>query len=363
MDTLARTAAALLAVAGLTGATCAAEPFYKGKTINFIVGYAPGGGSDLTCRVLAHHLGRYVEGNPTIVVKNMPGASGGNAANYVGEAARNDGLTGLCGTISYALSLLDDPALRVDFAKFHYIVGVADSQVFYVRSDVKPGMKTGLDIFKAENLVYGGFFVSSTKDLSARPALNVLGLKYKYITGINGDGAGRTAVQQNFVNAWMEGLASYVSITDPTLVKTGVVVPVFQSGLPDQNGQITQRDIAAPNIPTFIDLYQEKFGKLPSGKDWDVVKLLLGSQAVAQRALALSPNAPPAAVEALRAAIDPLLKDAKFREEAERVMGSGVQAFPGERVASVLQAALTSPAETRAYLKELVESGSKATRN
>jgi tripartite-type tricarboxylate transporter receptor subunit TctC len=341
----------------------AADPYYKGKTINFIVGYAPGGGSDLTCRVFANHMGRYIDGNPTIVVKNMPGASGANAANYVGEAARPDGLTALCGTISFALSLLEDRALRVDFAKFNYIVGVADSQVFYVRSDVKPGIKNAIDIFNAENLIYGGFFVSSTKDLSARPALNALGLKYKYVTGINGDGAGRTAVQQNFVNAWMEGLASFVSITDPTLVKTGVVVPIFQSGLPDQNGEITQRDIAAPTIPTFMDLYKEKFGKPPSGMDWDVVKLLLGSQAVAQRALALAPNAPPEAVQALRAATDPMLQDPKFREEAERVMGLGVQAFPGERVAKVLQGALTGPAETRAYIKELVESGSKATRN
>jgi tripartite-type tricarboxylate transporter receptor subunit TctC len=339
-----------------------AEPFYKGKTINFIVGYAPGGGSDLSCRIFARYLGRYVNGNPTTVVKNMPGASGSNAANYVAEVARADGLTALCGTISFALSLLGDPALRVDFTKFNYIVGVADSQVFFTRADVRPGIKTALDIFKAENLVYGGFFVSSTKDLSARPALNALGLKYKYVTGINGDGAGRTAVQQNFVNAWMEGLASYVSITHPTLVQTGVVVPIFQSGLPDQNGEITQRDIAAPTIPTFIDLYKEKFGMLPSGKDWAVVKLLLGSQAVAQRALALAPNAPPDAVQALRAAIEPMLADVQFQEEAKRVMGLGVQAFPGQRVADVLRMALSAPDDTRAYLKELVASGNKATR-
>jgi len=355
-------AAVVMTVAGLSGVAHAADPFYKGKTISFIVGYAPGGSSDLTCRVIANHMGKYIEGNPTIIVKNMPGAAGANAANYVGEAARNDGLTALCGTVSFALALLDDPALRVDFTKFHYIVGVADSQVFFVRSDVKPGMKTGADIFNAEGLVYGGFFVSSTKDLSARPGLNALGVKYKYVTGINGDGAGRTAIQQNFVNAWQEGLASYVSITDPTLTKTGVVVPVFQSGLPDENGEITQRDPAAPNIPTYIDLYKEKFGKPPSGKDWDAAKLLWGSQAVAQRALALAPTAPPAAVEALRAAVGPMLKDAKFHEEAERVMGVGVQAFPGERVASVLHKALTSSPETRAYLKELVQTGAKTTR-
>jgi hypothetical protein len=352
--------AGLMVLSALAGPAHAADPFYKGKTLNFIVGFAPGGGSDLTCRVFANHIGRHIEGNPTIVVRNMPGASGANAANYVGEAARNNGLTALCGTISIALPLLGDPALRVDFTKFNFILGVADSQVFYVRTDVKPGLKTGADIFKAEDLVYGGFFVSSTKDLSARPALNVLGLKYKYITGINGDGAGRTAVQQGFVNAWMEGLASYVTITDPTLVKTGVAIPVFQSGLPDDKGELTRRDIAAPDIPTFLDLYQAKFGKMPAGEDWEIVKLLLGSQAIAQRALALASNAPPAAIEALRAAAEPMLRDPKFREEAARVMGEGVQAFPGERVGTVLRDYLNSPAALRAHLRDLVESGKSA---
>jgi tripartite-type tricarboxylate transporter receptor subunit TctC len=352
----------LVVLAALAVPAPAADPFYKGKTIDFIVGFAPGGGSDLTCRVFANHLGRHIDGNPTIVVRNMPGVSGANAANFVGEAAHNDGLTALCGTISIALPLLGDPALRVDLTRFNFVLGVADSQVFYVRTDVKPGMKTGMDIFNAQDLIYGGFFVSSTKDLSARPALNTLGLKYKYITGINGDGAGRTAVQQNFVNAWMEGLASYVSITDPTLVKTGVVVPVFQSGLPDEHGELTRRAIAAPTIPTFLDLHQEKFGRMPSGKDWEIVKLLLGSQAVAQRALALAPEAPPAAIEALRAAAGSMLEDPRFREEAERVMGAGVQAFAGERVGTVLRDYLASPVELRDHLKELVDSGAKATR-
>jgi tripartite-type tricarboxylate transporter receptor subunit TctC len=104
--------AGLLTLAATAIPAQAADPFYKGKTINFIVGFAPGGGSDLTCRVFANHIGRHIAGNPTIVVRNMPGASGANAANFVGEAARNDGLTALCGTISIALPLLNDRASR-----------------------------------------------------------------------------------------------------------------------------------------------------------------------------------------------------------------------------------------------------------
>jgi tripartite-type tricarboxylate transporter receptor subunit TctC len=49
------------------------EDFYKGKQVNLIVGYGPGGGYDVVARLVARHLGRYVPGNPTIVVQNMPG--------------------------------------------------------------------------------------------------------------------------------------------------------------------------------------------------------------------------------------------------------------------------------------------------
>ena len=49
------------------------ETFYKGRQINLIVGYGPGGGYDLTARLLARHLGRFIPGNPSIVVQNMVG--------------------------------------------------------------------------------------------------------------------------------------------------------------------------------------------------------------------------------------------------------------------------------------------------
>ena len=65
------------------GAQPAVEDFYKGRQINLIVGYGPGGGYDVAARLLARYLGRYVAGNPNIVVQNMPGASSLRAAGGV----------------------------------------------------------------------------------------------------------------------------------------------------------------------------------------------------------------------------------------------------------------------------------------
>ena len=69
----------------------AVADFYRGKQINLIVGYGPGGGYDTAARVLARHLGRYIPGNPSIVVQNMPGAGSMRAANYLYGIAPKDG--------------------------------------------------------------------------------------------------------------------------------------------------------------------------------------------------------------------------------------------------------------------------------
>lgn len=69
-----------------------AEDFYKGKTIRFVVGLAPGGGYDLSARTVGRHIGKHIPGNPTVVVENMTGAGSLIAANYTYNSAKPDGL-------------------------------------------------------------------------------------------------------------------------------------------------------------------------------------------------------------------------------------------------------------------------------
>src|SRR5215470_18980675 len=71
----------------------AVSDFYKGKTVNIVIGYAPGGGYDLYARTLGRHIGRHIPGNPTIIVQNMPGAGSIKAANFLYTIAPKDGLT------------------------------------------------------------------------------------------------------------------------------------------------------------------------------------------------------------------------------------------------------------------------------
>src|SRR5258707_6676245 len=82
-------AASCFGMAGLGAAS--ADDFYKGRTITFIIGTAPGGGYDTYSRLLASHLGAQLAGRPAIVPQNMPGAAGIRAANYLYNVAPRDG--------------------------------------------------------------------------------------------------------------------------------------------------------------------------------------------------------------------------------------------------------------------------------
>jgi tripartite-type tricarboxylate transporter receptor subunit TctC len=83
---------AIAAVAAVTASAAMAEPasvadFYRGKTISIVVGSDSGGGYDINARTLARYLGRYIPGNPPIIVQNKPGASSLVATNYVWSCA------------------------------------------------------------------------------------------------------------------------------------------------------------------------------------------------------------------------------------------------------------------------------------
>jgi tripartite-type tricarboxylate transporter receptor subunit TctC len=101
----------------------AVADFYRGRQLNLIVGYGPGGGYDITARLVARYLGRYLPGNPAMVVQNMPGAGSLRAANYLYVNAPRDGTTiALIARDMPLVGLLGvDPSVQFDVRKFAWI--------------------------------------------------------------------------------------------------------------------------------------------------------------------------------------------------------------------------------------------------
>jgi tripartite-type tricarboxylate transporter receptor subunit TctC len=117
---------AAAAVAGMLagGEQVAASDFYAGKTINFIVGTDVGGGFSIYGRVLSRHLGRFIPGSPTLVMKNMPGAGGATASSYLYRIAPKDGtVIGSVAPNAILGRLLDGNLSQYDPAKFQYLAG------------------------------------------------------------------------------------------------------------------------------------------------------------------------------------------------------------------------------------------------
>ena len=115
--------------------------FYKGKQVTLVVGYGPGGGYDIYGRIVAQFLGKYIPGNPTVIVQNMPGAGSLRAANYIYASAPKDGT--VIGTFGRDIPLIGvmggNSAVQFDATKFTWLGSPSsyqnDAYLLWVRDD------------------------------------------------------------------------------------------------------------------------------------------------------------------------------------------------------------------------------------
>src|SRR5215475_5452440 len=315
-------AAALCAMLAVAGPKAFADdPFYRGKRLTLLINFASGGPTDIEGRLFAKHLARHVDGQPNIVIQNMEGAGGIVGAKYLGEVAPRDGSIAGYFTGTAFMYALDPERFRVDFKTYQFVATQAGTTVHFVRTDVAPGMKEPTDIAKAQGLILGGLSVDTPKDLRLRLGMDMLGIPYKYVTGYRSSPAARLAFQRGEINFFSESPPSYRGVVDPTMVKTGQALPIFYD--PGWDGQtfFTPEAVAGLPILPFHELFQKIKGKMPSGELWAVYKAIIGADGVIQRVIVMPPGAPPAAVEAPRAAIPRLNADPAYAEEAEKTFG------------------------------------------
>jgi tripartite-type tricarboxylate transporter receptor subunit TctC len=164
-----------------------ADDFYKGKTIRFVVGLAPGGGYDLSARTLGRHMGKHIPGNPTIVVENMTGAGSLIAANYTYNSAKADGLfVGIWNSAYVLRQALGDKAVRLDARKLGWI-GAPTKGTPFCSIMAHTGLKSLKDVVAANReLKMGSTGPGSTYDDLPQILDRTLGTKFKVISGYEG---------------------------------------------------------------------------------------------------------------------------------------------------------------------------------
>src|ERR1035438_2365865 len=192
MGGLKRFVACLAATGTLATPAHAADAvanFYKGKTVQILVGFGPGGGYDLYARTLARYMGLHIPGNPTFVPQNMPGAGGVKALNYLYNVARKDGT--VMGT--FARGLVIEPLLghaqgtQFEAAKFSWI-GSVSNEVSVCAFGSTGGIKPGEDLQKKPTII-GASAAGADSEIFPTVLRNIFHLPTKVVTGYSGGGA------------------------------------------------------------------------------------------------------------------------------------------------------------------------------
>ena len=327
----------------------AQEPYYKGKTIRFLVNFSTGGPTDVFARLIARYFPKHVAGNPAVMLQNMGGAGGIIGANYVYEIAKPDGLT--IGVFSgmYLPQILGGSGVRYDLNKMPIIAGAAETSIVYVRTDAE--VKSPADLLKpAKPIIVGGFTRENNKDLALRLAFDLLGVPYRYVTGYAGVAELRIAVQRGEINVTSESLTGY-NTGAALMVRDGTVVPLYQEGLLGPDGD-TVRD-SRSELLSFPEFFRKAKGSDPSGPLADAYKISGGSRTML-RFITVPPKTPSELVHVLRKAVGDTFADPEFKAEAERVLQFQPLTFVGEdaeRVNAAVFRAATGP--TREIVKKM----------
>ena len=328
--------------------------FYRGKTLTVLINFATGGPTDIEGRLVARYLGKHLPGQPAIVVQNMAGAGGVTGTNYLGEVAKADGLIMGYFTGQFFNLLTADPNLRVDLAKFAYIASIEGVAVAYVRKDLAPGIQEPKDLIKAKGLRAGGLSLNSAKDVRFRLQLDLLGVPHQYVTGYNSNSDARLALERNEIQFFTEGTPGYRSQVQPRMVKEGMVVPVYADELVTADGEF-KPSAEVPDIPAFSQLYQQIFGKLGSGPQWEALKTINLTHAM-QRIAKVAPNTAPEVVAALRQGFSQMIKDPEFIQEFKKVTRSDPRFQVGGEADKLIKRLVQAPPEVRATIRKYTES-------
>src|SRR5262245_32746418 len=155
--------------------------FYSGKQVTFYVGLSPGGGYDLNARLVAKHIGRYIPGQPQVIVRNMPAGGGLVMTNFVANVSAKDGLH--IGApqrgVPFAPLLGDGSLAKFEPAKLQWI-GSANADTSVAVATRKSGVKTWQDL-KTRELIVAGTGIGTESVTVPYVLRNILGLQFKVI--------------------------------------------------------------------------------------------------------------------------------------------------------------------------------------
>jgi tripartite-type tricarboxylate transporter receptor subunit TctC len=326
-----------MAVLATPAAADEVADFYRGKTLNMVIGVSVGGDYDRRARLIARHMGKHIPGNPTIVPNNMTGGGGLVAANWLANVAPRDGTAMLM--IAQNLPLVQaigTASAKYDVRKFLWLGNTTDTPNV-INSWHTTGIRTVQDVMQRE-LVVGATGVGSGSYYYPAALNTLIGTRFKIVSGYPGGNEANLAMERGETggrgsNSW----ASWKS-TKPQWLADKKIIMLVQIAL--------KRDPELKDIPTMQDLAKNE-------ADAKLLTFLSADTAIA-RAVVTTPEVPAARVTALRQAFAATMKDPEFLAEAEK-MKMDLSISTGEEAQAIAASVADTPPDIVARAKAILQ--------
>lgn len=339
-------------LAGLPAMEAAAQKVdFAGKRVELMVPFPPGGGSDVYSRALAPFLERHLPGNPTIIVRNVPGGGSITGANQYHARAKLDGLHALVASSSTVMNFaFQRPKFELALDKAEPLLLSPQGTVVYVSPAL--GVTGARDIakLKGQALTFGGGGPTGA-EIRVTTAFDLLGLNVKYVWGI-ARGPVRLAFERGEFNINYDTTPAYLKNASQ-LVKAGKAAPLFSLGVLDDKGNVV-RDPNFPDLPSFAEVYEIMHGKKPSGPAYEAWKAILKMGVMANKSILLPAGTPQPILDAWRTAIQKTLADPEFQAKAASVI-EGYPQFVGEAARPIMKDATTLSPEVWEWLRNFLK--------
>jgi tripartite-type tricarboxylate transporter receptor subunit TctC len=306
--------------ANATLAQDAVEAFYRSKVVTIVVGSAVGGGFDTYARLVGRHLGRFIPGNPTVIVQNIPGAGSNKAAAYVALQAPKDGtVIGAVQAIAITQSLISDQPVPHDPSKF-IMLASANRSVYFcvVRSDAP--VKSFQETFEKEAIIGTSGEGASLRDYPIM-LINVLGVKLRLIGGYSGSREIMIAMERNEVQGMCGMDWSSFLTQQHDWISSGFARLLAQE---DLNGHPEMNKLGIPLTISFAK----------NEEDRQIMEMVY-SQNLFGRPYLLPPGVSTDRVAALRRAFATMLQDKALLAEAEK-FGLDIGPIGGEELQALV---------------------------
>lgn len=328
--------AMLVATLGLSAQSTLANDFYADKTVTITTGFSAGGDYDLRARLVSRHMDRHIPGKPTFIARNMPGAGGVAAVNWLAKVAPRDGTAIVMASQNTPLvQALKTRGVEFDAAALYWI-GNTTSAPNLISVWAGRGINSIEDARKREVSI-GGTGIGSGSFYYPQAANVVGGTRFNIVLGYPGGNDINIAMERGEVdgrgsNSW----AAWKS-TRPQWIKEGKLVHLVQIAL--------VRHPELKDVPLLSELASNDL-------DRRAMELIAVETAMA-RAIVTTPETPKDRVNILRRAFDATMADHVFLDEAKK-LGMDISPATGEEIQKIVESTLNAPTDVMARVTEIV---------